>query len=154
MLISFDKQLLRPVVCFVRRTIVVYTMGTEHVLATLRSVFVRASLPSKWTHKPPPLRPELLQLTGTIPVIYSSVRAALQRHGWLARPPSWPIHVSTLVYNAVADSVVINFSFTMVIINSTVDNPWHDISGEIHPIYFILHIAFFKRAITPVCKVV
>ena len=45
MLISFDKQLLRPVVCFVRRTIVVYTMGTEHVLATLRPVFVRASLP-------------------------------------------------------------------------------------------------------------
>ena len=50
------------------------------------------------------------------------------------------------VYNAMADSVVINFSCTMVIINSTVDNPWHDISGEIHPIYFILYIAFFKNS--------
>ena len=105
MLISFDKQLLRSVVCFVCRTIVVYTMDTEHVLATLHPVFVRASLPSKWTRKPPPLRPGLLQLTGTILVIYSSVRAALQRHGRLARPPSRLVHVSTLAYNAVADSL-------------------------------------------------
>ena len=83
----------------------VYTMGTEHVLATLRPAFVRASLPGKWTRKPPPLRPGLLQLTGTVPVIDSSVRAALQHHGRLARPPSWPVHVSAPAYNAVADSL-------------------------------------------------
>ena len=100
MLISFDKKLLRPVVCFVRRTIVVYTMGTEHVLATLRPVFVRASFPGKWTCKPPPLRPGLLQLIGTVPVIDSPVRTALQRRGRLARPPSWPVHASAPAYNA------------------------------------------------------
>ena len=92
------------------------------------------------------------QLAGTMPAIDSpfarlaapaialSDHASLQHHDrficllpQLARP--WLISI-----------------FTMVIINSTVDNRWQDISGEIHPIYFILHIIFFKRAITLVCK--
>ena len=106
MLISFDKQLLLPVVCFVRRTIVVYTMGMEHVLATLRPVFVRASFPGKWTRKPPPLRLGLLQLIGTVPVIDSPIRTALQRHGRLARPPSPPVHASAPAYNA-EDSLLV-----------------------------------------------
>ena len=38
------------------------------------------------------------------------------------------------------------------IINSVVDIYWPDISGEIHPVYFILYIALFKRAITLACK--
>ena len=35
----------------------------------------------------------------------SSVRAALQRHRRLARPPSRPVHVSAPAYNTVADSL-------------------------------------------------
>ena len=35
----------------------------------------------------------------------SPVRAILQRHGRLARPPSRPVHVSAPAYSAVADSL-------------------------------------------------
>ena len=93
----------------------------------------------------------------------SPVRAALQRHGRLARPPLPPVHVSAPVYNAkdnllvctvvqtlrpihpsarMADSPVIDFSFTVVIINSAVDIFWLNISGEIHPLYFHIMYCF------------
>jgi hypothetical protein len=61
----------------------------------------------------------------------SRVRTGLQRGGQLARP-HWftmprPTHLST----SVADSLVIGFNFTIVIINSSADNFWLNISGEI-----------------------
>ena len=75
--------------------------------------------------------------------VYINTRPVLHLRRFITPAGDSP---SALVYNAVANSAVIKFSFTMVIINSTVDNPWHDTSGEIHPIYFILYIAFFKKS--------
>ena len=41
---------------------------------------------------------------------------------------------------------MIGFSFTVMIINSAVDNFWPDISGEINPVnFYILYIVFFKK---------
>ena len=94
----------------------------------------------------------------------SHVCAGLQCDGRLTRPPPWPTRrpsgllllrltrPTAPAYDATAGSPVINFSFTAVIINSAVDNYWPDASGDIHPVYFILYIAFFKRAITLACK--
>ena len=77
----------------------------------------------------------------------SCVRAGLQRGGQLARPHRLttprPAHLSA----PVADSAVIDFSFTVMIINSAVDNFWLDISGEINPVnFYILYIVFFKKS--------
>ena len=93
----------------------------------------------------------------------SFIRAGLQRHGRLAHPLSQPVHASTPAYNKednllvrtvlqhcsrliclfpAAHSLVIDFSFTMVIINSVVDNFWPDILGEIHPVYFYITYYF------------
>ena len=89
----------------------------------------------------------------------SPVCAALQRHGRLARPPSPPVHVSAPVYNVkdnllvctvvqtprpihpsarMADSLVIDFSFTMVIINSAVI-----ITDLTHQMKFIQYILYY-----------
>ena len=54
----------------------------------------------------------------------------------------WLIRPSALAYNATAGSPMIDFSFTMVIINSVVDNFWPDILGEIHPVYFYITYCF------------
>ena len=48
-------------------------------------------------------------------------------------------------YNATADSVVINFNVTVVIINSAVDNFWLNISGEIYPVYFYIILLSLKK---------
>ena len=54
-----------------------------------------------------------------------------------------PAHLSA----PAADSAVIDFSFTVMIINSAVDNFWPDISGEINPVnFYILYIVFFKKS--------
>ena len=112
----------------------------------------------------------------------SPIRAALQCHGRLARPPSRPAHTSATGLQCdgqltrppprptrrprrlpllrltrptapahlsapAADSAVIGFSFTVMIINSAVDNFWPDISGEINPVnFYILYIVFFKKS--------
>ena len=77
-----------------------------------------------------------------VPAIASPVHAGLHCRGRL------------ICLAAATDSAMSDFSFTMVIINPAVDINWPNISGEIHPVYFILYIAFFKSAITSACKVI
>ena len=80
--------------------------------------------------------------------IISRVRSVRQhnlvtsiRLHWLIT--SWPVHLSAFVTN----SVVIDFSFTVMMINSAVNKFWPNISGAIHPVYFyILYIVFFKKS--------
>ena len=76
----------------------------------------------------------------------SRVRAGLQRGGQLARPHRFtkpqPTHLST----SVADSLVIGFNFTIVIINSAADKFWLNISGEIHPVYFYIIYCFLQKS--------
>ena len=44
-------------------------------------------------------------------------------------------------------TLVIDFSFTVVMVNPAVDINWPDISGEINPVNFsILYIVFFKKS--------
>lgn len=75
-------------------------------------------------------------------VIDSPVRTAyracdcLTRPRWLITPR--PAHLSA----PAADSGVIDFSDTVVIINFAVDNFWPDISGEIHSVYFYITYCF------------
>ena len=78
----------------------------------------------------------------------SRVRAGLQRGGQFARPHRFttprPDHPSAHL----ADSAVINFSITVVIINSMADNFWPNTSGDIHLKYILLvHIIFCQRAV-------
>ena len=68
----------------------------------------------------------------------SCVRASLQHGGCLAHLHRLIMSRLTHLPAAADDSDMIDLNFTMVIINSAVDNYWHDISGETHPIYFIL----------------
>ena len=68
----------------------------------------------------------------------SCVRASLQHGGCHAHLHRLIMSRLTHLPAAAADSDMIDLNFTMVIINSVVDNYWHDISGETHPIYFIL----------------
>ena len=84
----------------------------EHELATFyNGVFLRVTLPDERTAG-------------------SRIRTGLQGGGQLARPHR-PI-ISRLTHLSVptADSGVIDFSFTGVIINSAVDNFWSIISGR------------------------
>ena len=84
-------------------------------------------MPRRWRHADI-ISVQLVVVTQRTPApVYNAVAVTRDRAG-LQTP--WP--------SAAADSAMIDFSFTTVIINSTVDNPWHDISGEPHPIYFIL----------------
>jgi len=88
------------------------------------------------------------------------VRATLQCHGRLARPLSLPVHAFAVPYNIAADSSVCSrgwlshdwFQLHHGDRQLCGDNYWPDASGEIHPVYFILYIAFFTRAITLACK--
>ena len=67
---------------------------------------------------------------------------------WFTRPhrltTSRPAHLSA----PAAESAMIDLSFTMMIINSAVDNYWPDASGDIHPSLFLLsHVIFVKEQV-------
>ena len=75
-------------------------------------------------------------------VAVSRGRIGLQRRGRLSCPHRFKTPRPTDLSTPAANSDVIDFSFTMVIINSTVDNFWPDISGEVHPVYFYITYCF------------
>ena len=64
------------------------------------------------------------------PAIASPVHAGLQCRGRF------------ICLAAAADLAMIDFSFTMVIINPAVDINWPNISGEIHLVYFYIIYCF------------
>ena len=111
-----------------------YTVGMEHALATFCSdVFVRPTLPDERTSASRrPCGPVYI----TSPICaaycacdYSPICVAYRPCDCLACPCSLtmprPTHLSALA----TDSAVIDFSFTMVIINFVVDIFWPNISG-------------------------
>ena len=101
-----------------------YTTGTKHELATFyNGVFLRVTLPDERTAG-------------------SRMRTDLPRGGQLARLHRPIISRLTHLSALTADSPIIYFHFTMVIINSAVDNYWPDVSGEIHPVYFYVMYCF------------
>ena len=101
-----------------------YTAGIKHALATFyNGVFLRVTLPDEHT-------------TG------SRIRTGLQCGGQIARPHRPIISRLTHLSAPTADSPMIYFRFTMVIINSVVDNYWPVVSGEIHPVYFYIIYCF------------
>ena len=99
------------------------------------------------------------------------VRAALQRHGRLDRPPSRPFHVSAPAYSAVADSLSVpaynatvdspvcagiprrgrftreRLQLHLAIINFMADYFRPGTSGDIHLKYILLvHIIFYQKS--------
>ena len=72
----------------------------------------------------------------------SRVHAGLQWGGQLAHPHRLTLSRPTHLSVPAADSAMVDFSFTMKIINSAVDNYWPNVSGEIHPIYFYITYCF------------
>ena len=67
--------------------------------------------------------------------------------GRLSRSHWFIVSRSTHLSAPTVDPAVIDFSFTMVIIHSEVDNFWFNISGEIRPVYFYIFILlFFKKS--------
>ena len=122
---------------FIARAMVVSRMNSSrhyyHALASDRAMML-----DRYMCKPSFLRPNLHQYD----VVDSPVRAAYRACNSLARP-CWliaprPAHLSA----PAANSDVIDFSFTVVIVNSAVDNFWPNISGEIHPVYFYITYCF------------
>ena len=96
-----------------------------------------AMMLDEYMNKPSFLRPNLHQND----VVDSPVRACdcLVRSRRLTMPR--PAHL----FSPTADSAVIDFSFTMVIINSAVDDFWFNISSEIHPVYFYITYYFYLK---------
>ena len=81
-------------------------------------------------------------------VTVSRDRTGLQRRGRLSHPHRFKMLRSTHLSAPTDDPPVIDFNFTVVIINSAVDNFWHDTSGDIHLKYILLaHIIFCQRAV-------
>ena len=116
---------------FIARAMVVSWMySSRHHYQALASD--RAMMLDEYMCKPPSLRPNLHQHDVVDFPVHAAYRACecLARPRWLTTPR--PAHLSA----PTADSVMINFSFTVMIINSAVDNFWPNISGEIHPVYF------------------
>ena len=146
----------------------VYTMGFVHVMP-----------PDEWawaSHRP--CGPVYINLSGPRPRLTQPSAPVYNTHGRLNRPCRFtaprPTQPSTLVYNVAVDSPIHTglkntmaeksvstrgrlgrdwFQFHHGDHQLRGDNCWPGASGEIHPAYFYkLYIAFFKRAITPVCK--
>ena len=75
----------------------------------------------------------------------SRVHAGLQRGEQFARPHRLITLRVTHPFAPTGDSSVVDFSFTVVTINSTADNFRPNISGDIYLSLFLTHIVFYQK---------